>query len=184
MKTVVYILVAAGLSWTGTAKEEPVEMVDKHPVSGCLKASEYRYHDLLSIDDLLRYLPIDESELTVNIAPFRSEHGWVCYEWKSSRSDMEKVLWEERIQVPDRNRIVMKSLEFGQATKSDLSGFQRFDNLGDQAYWKWDRMHGIELMVEVGAARFSLEVKVDATQEGDLAIAVYFARQVLTKCIP
>lgn len=184
MKTVAYILLAAGLSWTGAAKEEvPIE-VDKHPISGCLRDAGYRYEDLLSLDDLHRYLPIDESTLIVKLAPFRSENGWVCYEWKSTRPDREMELWGERIRIPDINRVTLKSLHFDSLKNPVLAGFQRFHNLGDRAYWKWDRMHGIELIAEVGTARFTVEVKIDARQESDLEKAVYFARQVLAKCIP
>src|SRR5690606_10655637 len=137
-----------------------------------------------SVDDLLRYLPIDEDHLTVKIAPFRSENAWVCYEWKSTRPDRETELWGERIRIPDVNRVTLTSLQFDSGERQALAGFQRFENLGDRSYWKWDRTHGVELIVEVGSARFKIRLKVDAMQESDLEKAVYFARQVLTKCIP
>ena len=184
MKTLAYILMAAGLSWTGTVKEDITVEADKHPVSVCLRGDDIRYQDLLTRDDLLRYLPIDSSSLTVKIAPFYSEYGWVCYEWKSNRPDREMELWGERIRIPDINRVTLKFLQFDLLKRVDSTGYRQFDNLGDRSYWRWDRSQGIELIVEVGAARFTIETNVDAAQDSDLEKAVYFARQVLAKCIP
>ena len=184
MKIVAYTLLAAGLSWTGTAKETAPVEEDKHPVSICLKNKNYRYEDLLNRDDLVRYLSIDESSLIVKNAPFHSENGWICFEWKSSREDMEIELLVEEIRLPDINRVILKGLRFARPSEPGPTGFQRFENLGDRAYWKWDRTHGLALLVDIGYARFSLDVKVAATPESDLEIGVYFARQVLARCIP
>lgn len=60
--------------------------------------------------------------------------------------------------------------------------YQPVENLGTQAYWKWDDRYGIELVVLLGSAHFRVETKVTDKANSTLEAAVKFAREVLAKC--
>lgn len=60
--------------------------------------------------------------------------------------------------------------------------YELVDQLGDRSYWKWDQDHGIELVVLIGATRFTIETKVTAEALTSLDVAVNFAKEVLAKC--
>lgn len=60
--------------------------------------------------------------------------------------------------------------------------YEPVPNLGDRAYWKWHKDHGIELVVLTGVVHFTIESKTTAEQQSSLDDAVKFAREVLAKC--
>lgn len=60
--------------------------------------------------------------------------------------------------------------------------YQPISNLADMAYWKWHAEYGIELVVLVGTAHFTVESKTSADKNTALDHAIKFAEEVLKKC--
>lgn len=60
--------------------------------------------------------------------------------------------------------------------------YEPLSDLGDRAYWKWHEQHGIELVVLIGAAHFTVEAKLSEAAKPTLDATVKFAQEVLAKC--
>ncbi len=59
--------------------------------------------------------------------------------------------------------------------------YKPIDNLGDRAYWKWTD-YGVELVVLIGRARFTILNKTTGAPETSLDHAILFCKEVLAKC--
>lgn len=60
--------------------------------------------------------------------------------------------------------------------------YEKFNNLGDSAYWKWDDTYGVELVVLTGQVKFTILGKTTNNRQEGLATAVKLAELVLQKC--
>ena len=56
------------------------------------------------------------------------------------------------------------------------------EGLGSSAFHKWHDEYGIELVVLVGAANFTIATKVSADKQVNLDLAIALAREVMAKC--
>ena len=244
MKKVLYILLTAGLlsacsgDGENLKESEPINPVKtsakSEAVGQCLADKDYKYEELLTKDDISKYVSIDEPTFKQEISSTKGKYGSCVYTWKSERPETEMDINGTKFKQPDRNQVTIKMLDvytdrdlkrykqdgainlFDQSYKklsqeeydqllanmkkrlgNNEKGFEDakkmmesrmnftyepVENLGDRAYWKWNKNFGIELVVLTGATTFTILNKTTAEAETSLDHAVKFAKEVLAKC--
>lgn len=100
----------------------------------CLMAKDYQYEALLTKADVAKHASIDEGSYKMEISPTKGTYGSCTYTWDSDRPDLEIELLGQIIRAPDRNRVVVKMLDF--YTDSDLKLYKQADALAlfDRSY--------------------------------------------------
>lgn len=103
-------------------------------IARCLMAKDYKYEELLTKADVAKHTSIDEASYKMEISPTKGTYGSCTYTWNSDRPDLEIELLGQIIRGPDRNRVVVKMLDF--YTDSDLKLYKQADALAlfDRVY--------------------------------------------------
>lgn len=94
-------------------------------------------------------------------------------EYNSLKSNLEKEFANNKVALDN----AVKLLDIRKS-----SSYQVVDNLGTRAFWKWNDLHGIDLTVLAGSAKFSIASKTSGNAQESLATAVKLAQEVLAKC--
>ncbi len=133
----------------------------------------------------------DNNKVTVKMLDFYTDKDLEKNE-KESAIDLFDISYKKLSQVEYEEMMANIKEKIGDKPK-DLAQVEKMmdsrmkfkyeliDNLGDRAYWKWNNF-GIELIVLVGNARFTIESKTTGEAETSLEHAVHFAKEVLAKC--
>lgn len=133
----------------------------------------------------------DNNQVTIKLLDFYTDNDLENYEKgsaielfdqgykKLSPSEYDKLLANMAEKLGDKQ----KELERAKKMLDSRMNFQYkpIHDLGDRAYWKWSD-YGIELVVLIGKARFTIESKTTGEPETSLDHAIHFAQEVLAKC--
>lgn len=239
MKNIITLLFGACviLACSGTTNNKEVAKEttkgSSEKISQCLAEKDYKYEELLTKEDIAKYVSIDEPSYAEKISQTTGKYGSCTYSWDSNRPKIEREIAGRTIPLSDNNQVTIKLLNFytdedlernkqnsvidlfdmgykklsqeeynkllanlekklGDKSK-DLSRakkmldsrmnfkYKTVDDLGDRAYWKWNN-YGIELVVLVGDASFTIISKTTGEKEISLKHAINFANEVLVKC--
>lgn len=122
MKTIIYstallFLLSCGNHSTEESTTETArtsQSIDKK-TSGCFEKFDDRIDELLTRSDIEEILSIDDASYQMET----SSYGSAQHQWNSDRPDLEYNIAGQSIKGPDRNRIVIKNLNFYDSTDAD-----------------------------------------------------------------
>src|SRR5690554_915674 len=121
MKTIIYstallFILSCGNQSTEESTAETArtsQSIDKK-TSACFEKFDDRYDELLTRSDIEEILSIDDASYQME-----TSYGSAQHQWNSDRPDLEYNIAGQSIKGPDRNRIVIKNLNFYDSTDAD-----------------------------------------------------------------
>ncbi len=153
----------------------------------CLQNYNYQYEKLLTKDDIAKYVTIDEASYKIKISSITGKYGSCSYEWLSDRPDLEIEISGVIIKGPDRNRVVIKQLDFYTDEQLKLYSQESAIALFDQSYKKLSQQEYNDLLenlkkqyadnpTEYERAKGFLDARMNLTYEpvNDLADRAYW----------
>lgn len=95
----------------------------------CLESYNYNYPEILTLDEVKKYIPVDDNSLKIEENIDYETYGHVTYQWDSDRPNMTINISNMNIEAPDKNMIKMTKLSF----YDDLDGTLELFNRGYKA---------------------------------------------------
>lgn len=144
----VVLCTACGNQESNTASKTSAE---SDAISECLAAKDYKYEELLTKADIVKYVSIDESSYEMDISSTKGKYGSCVYSWESDRPEKEitSKVTGAVFKRPDMNQVTIKMLDFYEDSDLKLHEQETASDLFDQGYKKLSQAEHDKLLANM-----------------------------------
>lgn len=151
MKNYFYLLLSAVFVFSACSdKENNLDGNDN--IARCLMSKDFKYEELLTKEDIVKHINIDEGSYKREISTYRSYYGSSKYTWDSDRPGIPMEILGQVFSAPDDNMVEVKHLDF--YTDSQLKLYQQADAIAlfEQSYKRLSQQEYQELLANLEKA--------------------------------